>query len=281
MERGFVPGPPGEMAYRRFLPADAPVGRLLVLHGMSEYGRRYEPLGAALAAAGWEVWIHDHRGHGDSPGPRGHVRDFRDYVKDARAVHAWVAERHPWEGPLFLMGHSMGGLLAPLYLLDHPAGFAGLVLSAPLLGLRAQVPIWKRAAAFLFSRLTPSLAVHTGFDAQLLSHDRTRVADYLGDPKIHRRASMLWYRRMIAAMAEANARAEEITLPVLVLHGADDHLTCPAASRRFHDRLGSRDRTYLLLEGLYHELLQETSREEIYGRIAGWMGARCASSAAS
>ena len=272
MPRTFE-GPIGPVSYRLFSCEQAR-GRCLVLHGISEYGRRYELMGQAYAAAGWELVVHDHRGHGDSPGEVGHVTDFLDYVRDARAFHDWLAQTHPFAGPTFLLGHSMGGLIAARYVLEYPEAVRGLVLSAPLLGLRARVPLWKELLSAVLSRVLPRLTMKTGFDANLLSHDAQRVADYVADEKIHRCASLAWFQAMKRTMAEVHERASEITLPLLVLHGGSDALTCPERSRAFHDAVSSADRSHRVLDGLYHELLQEADREQIFRQIIEWQAQR-------
>lgn len=270
-ERSWTSGDGTRLRGRVARPS-APWGVVSLVHGHGEHAGRYDHVIAALVDTGLAVYAADLRGHGRSAGPRGHVMAWSDYVDDVATTHAAAVADGLAALPRFQLGHSMGGLVAIHVALAKIAPLAGLILSAPLLALAMPVPAPKAIVGRLMSRVWPSLSLPTGLDANLISHDRSVVEAYQADPLVHGRASSRWFTEMLQAMASAHARAAELTMPVLLMHGSDDRLTSPEGSRRLAARLP--DVSFHELPGQYHEIFNEVDRDRPLGLMKEWLSRR-------
>ena len=292
-----------------WLPGDGvPRVALAVVHGYGEHGGRLGNLTGALVPQGVAVHVYDLRGHGRSDGSRGHVDRFDRYLADTASFLAAVAHEHAGV-PLFLLGHSFGGLIAALYLEGlrvtsaGPPGesgqtevagtgtaplagtatapFAGTatgpvaaVLSSPFLELGAPVSRVKLAGARLLSRVAPERDIGNTLLAADLSHDETVVAAYTSDPLNHHVATARWAAETLEAQRQALEGAARLRLPLLVLYGSDDVIAAPGAARRLFEMAASTDKTCLGYEGYYHELFNEVGRQRPLADLAEWLLAR-------
>jgi acylglycerol lipase len=246
---------------------------LVLLHGYCDHAGRYPELVEAALANGYSVAAVDLRGHGGSKGQPGHAESFSHYLDDLEAlVRAVEADA----GPMFLAAHSMGALTAIRYLQSGRRGsFRGLVTSSPYLGLAMQVPLWKRAAATLLSRLWPAFSMPTGIPIEELSRSEEAVRRTRADAQYGKLATARAYIEQLAAHVEAFAHAGALRLPVLMLVAGADRIASAEAARLFHGRLGSRDRQLVLLEGMYHEIFADPEREErIFALLFPWLEQR-------
>src|SRR2546426_3862236 len=210
-------------------PAGPPRGVVLLAHGYAEHVGRYRDFVAHLAGRGLAVAAIDHRGHGRSGGPRGHCRDFGEFIADLRTL-ADLAEEW-WPGvPRLLFGHSMGGLLAFLYLLRHPDTVRAGALSGPAFKVADSAPRILQSVALLLARVAPGVTFRSNLDPGALSRDPAVGAAYLADPLVHRAASAGFVRAIRAAQAAAMEGAPRLAVPLLILHGDADRLVLPAGS---------------------------------------------------
>lgn len=254
-------------------PDGAARGLLLVAHGAGEHGARYADFARLCIARGYIVAALDHAGHGRSGGTPGDLAAFDDYLLDINQWRELLAARFPGL-PGFLVGHSMGGLVVGSYLLDHQAGFVGAVLCASLLVTDDAPGPFLRGVLNLVARIAPRLGVHT-VDPAGVSRDPEVVRRYSADPLNHHGAmGARMLCELFDAMDTLKARAGEITLPLLVLHGAQDRLTSPEGSRLLAERAGSADKQLTVYPGLYHELFNEPEREAVIGDVLNWCDAR-------
>lgn len=258
--------------WQAWLPEE-PKATVLVAHGLGEHSGRYGNLVDAVVPQGYAVYALDHRGHGRSAGQRGHVNRFDDYLLDLAVFATFVRGQQPPRST-FLVGHSMGGHIALAYAIRFPEGLTGVVASGPTLILKAEVPAWKRALGQAMSGLLPTLALASGLETRLLSHDPAVVAAYEADPLVHDRVSARLYVEMVRSGAETLAAAPRLSVPCLLMHGADDGLTDPEGSRAFYAAATVEDKTLRLYEGFYHEIFNEVDKARVLADLAAWLEER-------
>ena len=254
-------------------PEASPRALLLIAHGAGEHGARYADFARQCNARGYVVAAIDHVGHGRSGGTPGDLPDFDDFLQDLNQWRELLTARFP-DLPQFLVGHSMGGLVACSYLLGHQAGFAGAVLSGALVITNDEPGPFLRKVINLLARILPRVGVHK-VDAAAISRNPDVVRHYVDDPlNYHGAMGPRMLRELFDAIDVLKARAGEITLPLLVLHGAEDKLTAPAGSQLLAERAGSEDKQLTIYPDLYHEIFNEPEREAVIDDVLNWCDAR-------
>ncbi|MFA4964707.1 MAG: lysophospholipase, partial [Thermoleophilia bacterium] len=269
----FAAGDGLRLHLQSWTPPGEPAAVLAVVHGYGEHGGRYQYLAEAMTARGLGVSAYDLRGHGQSAGARGHISRFADYLGDTRAFLEEVARRQPG-APVYLLGHSLGGLIATAYAEAGAEGLEGLILSTPLLRLGTPVPALKVQAARLLSRLAPGRDIGNPLLAEDLSHEPHVVAAYVTDPLNHHVATARWAAEVLAAQRAALSVAHRLTLPLLLLYAGADTVTDPKASRELFAAAAAADKVEHGYEGYYHELFNETGREAVFADLAAWLDSR-------
>jgi alpha-beta hydrolase superfamily lysophospholipase len=266
--QAWLPAAPGPVPPQ--LDAAAVVA---VVHGYGDHGGRYAGLGEDLAARGYALYACDLRGHGNSTGRRGQVGRFGEYLDDTEAFLDEVRRAQPGK-PLFLLGHSMGGLVCARLAEVRPPQVAGLVLSSPFLQLADAVPPLRAAGVKALAKVWPNRDIGNTVRAEQLSHDRSVVEAYVTDPLVHHVAPARWAAELLAAQDATMAGASRIVLPLLVLYGTEDPVVDVAFIEALYDRAESGDKSILRYEGFYHECFNETGRERVFQDLAAWHGAR-------
>lgn len=244
---------------------------LLLTHGFAEYAERYvaryHQLVPKLNALGFDVYGWDMRGHGRSPGARG-VADLRGAVADHRAARAKLANK-----PLFLFGHSLGGLVTAASAAEDQSAISGVVLSAPALLITA--PAHLRAIAGFVSIIAPGARLVPPLEAEGLSRIPEEVAAYKSDPMVSdTRVPAKTGATAIDASEAAWARYPNWTAPVLALHGLQDRATNPEGSKRFIASIASSDKQLQTYPEGRHELLNDLDRDAAMDVITSWLSAR-------
>ena len=256
----------------------APVGALLLVHGVGEHVGRYGTLADALVGAGWIVRGWDQRGFGASDGPRGTLPHDDVLLDDARDRYdAFVRELPAGVGAPVLLGHSMGGCVAARAVTGGwiPAPRA-MVLSSP--GLVPRITAVERLAVRVGHRIAPNLRVPHGLPLDKLSHDPAVEAQVRGDPLAHDRVTPRLVAFMLNGGARAIGDAPRCRVPTLLLVAGDDHLVRPEGARRFHAALPPGVGTLHEYPALYHELFQEraSDREAVIADLLGWLRGQAA-----
>lgn len=259
-------------------PEATPRLAVVVSHGSGDHVGRHEWLAELLVPEGAAVFGPDHRGEGLSGGPRGHVDDFSTYARDLGLVARTIRGELPDGLPTILFGHSMGGLIALVSLLDRvwDPPLAGAVLSAPLLGLTMPVPAVKRALGNLAAMLAPRIALPSGIPASGLCHDPEVIRAYEADTRRSTVVSAGWFAAMKRAIARVEAEIGRVDLPLMWYAGSTDPICDPVASRRAFDRLpdpAAHDQTFRSLEGYFHESHNEPGEmgEKVHDMVRGWI----------
>ncbi|MEZ4238582.1 MAG: alpha/beta hydrolase [Myxococcota bacterium] len=256
----------------RWSPDGPPRASVVLVHGIRDHALRYEPLATELTAAGFAVVAQDHRGHGRSGGPRQSF-DAIATLEDDVALAVDQARAAAPDRPVFLFGHSMGGLVATTYVLDHPDEIAALALTGPALQLPDDVKPVEIRAARLLSRLTPGLHVQDIDDTAFVREPAAK-AELAADPLIdHGKLPARSAGALVRGIDAVQARMAEVRLPVLALHGSEDPATNPAGSRALIARAASTDKTLHIVEGAAHDLLHEPEQAAVRAELVGWFAA--------
>ncbi|MEL6340170.1 MAG: lysophospholipase [Myxococcota bacterium] len=254
----------------RWSPSEGPTrARLLIVHGYAEHAERYRELALHLAPHGIETVAPDLRGHGRSDGARGFVSDFDEYAADVDAVRSSLAT----ECPIFILGHSNGGLVALDYVDRYAPSVAGLIVTNPYLELAMSVPPLKLMLGRLAAKLYPRLAVPSGIPPEVISRDPHIVALYDRDPLVFKTATVGYVTEHDRCAARVQTLTE-LSLPLLFIRSDADPLVSAEANARFSEKLQSPDKTVWLREGALHEVLNELGREALHADIASWIVAR-------
>ncbi|WP_114227420.1 MULTISPECIES: alpha/beta hydrolase [Sphingomonas] len=272
----WLDGHGGRLFLRHWEPAGAPRASLVLCHGFNAHGGHYLRAGEAFADAGLAVTALDLRGRGRSEGERFYIDNISEYVADLSAAIEWARCRHP-DLPVFVLGHSAGGVTVVSYALDYQDRIAGLVCES--FAFRVFAPDVALKLLEGASHLTPHLHV-LKLKMEDFSRDPEWVASLLADPLTKDEVQPV---ASVAALARAAERFEQefgrITLPVLILHGTADKAARPDGSEQFHREASSTDKTLRLYEGHFHDLLNDLGREEVLADITAWLDARLPTSA--
>jgi alpha-beta hydrolase superfamily lysophospholipase len=260
-----------EIHVRAIPPVGRPRAAVVICHGVNSHGGQYLWPGVQFAAAGLAAFALDLRGRGKSDGARYYVDDIAQYVADVAAVIALAKLRYPGL-PVFLLGHSAGGVVSCTYALDHQAELAGLVCES----FAFKVPAPDAVLAIIkgLSHVAPRLPV-LRLKNEDFSRDPIAVRILNSDPLT---LNEVQPAKTVAALVRANERLRRdfprITLPVFILHGTADKATLPAGSQLFFDTAGSKDKTLKLYDGHFHDLLNDVGKDGVLADIRAWIEAR-------
>lgn len=246
---------------------------VLLIHGLGEHCERYSALSKAFNGAGYAVASVDLPGHGQSAGQRGHIDSFADFEEAALALHAQIQQWHP-EIPIYLLGHSMGGLIAAHLLIEHQDLFKGALLSGAAIQSPQQPPAWQIAIMKLVAMVSPKAGM-LQLDASAVSRDPAVVETYMNDPLVNKgKLSAKLLVEMFRTMAETKQHACEIKLPIRIMHGSADVMTAAEGSEWLFQHVSSSDKELKVYEGLYHEIFNEPEQLDIYQEMIGWLDKR-------
>ena len=263
----------GVKLFYRHYPAESEKARIVIAHGLGEHSGRYENVVEHMLSKGISAWIPDHRGHGQSEGKRGHVLNFDQYLSDLRLCVDLAGEDRPTGMKLFLLGHSMGGLIALKFAQESPDALDGIIASSPALGMAIEISRFKKTLASLMSYIWPGMTLSNELDAVDISHDPKVVAAYKSDPLVHDRVSARFFTEFLAAMETANNRAPRLKIPILLQVAGDDKLVNPRSATQFFKSLDLEDKTLHIYENGYHEIYNEVEnlQAEVFKDMQNWV----------
>ena len=257
--------------YRVWRPSTPPRAIVAICHGFNSHSGQYAWVGEQFAGHGLATYALDLRGRGRSSGERFWVTDVAEYVADLAGLITLAKTREPGL-PVFLLGHSAGGVISSSYTLDYQKELAGLICES--FAFRVPAPRFALDAIGWLSGFAPRLGV-----LKLKNRDFTRdpaaLAALESDPFT---AGENQPAKTVAALWDADKRLERefsrITIPVLIMHGTEDKATVPAGSQFFYDNAGSTDKTLKLYQGHFHDLLADLGKEQVMADTLAWIDAR-------
>ncbi|HLE00763.1 MAG TPA: lysophospholipase [Bdellovibrionota bacterium] len=248
---------------------------LIVFHGLGEHGGRYLHFPHYFKDSVQAVYCVDFRGHGRSEGLRGHVDHFDVLVDDAilsiRRLDERLRKRFG-KSELHVFAHSMGGMIAlRAFHKDPKLPVKSASISSPLLGIRVEVPLAKRTAAHLLSKVWGSLQLSSELDPQTLSHDQAVSDAYIADRLVHRKLTPRFYAELLRAIADTAGFSGGITVPLQFLVAMQDKVIDSKLVLKFAKKLKSRDKEVKTYPEFFHEVVNEIGKEKVFEDIRAWI----------
>lgn len=258
---------------RAWRPLAPPKAVVVICHGVNSHSGHYLWAADQFVADGFAVYALDLRGRGRSEGERFFVRSAAEYVHDLGGVVQYAKTREPGL-PVFLLGHSAGGVVSSIYTLENQDQLAGFICES--FAFQVYAPDLALGLLKALSGVIPRAPVlKLPFTA--FSRDPEWVKVMNADPLI---AGEVQPCSTVAALVRAGDRLKasfaQVTLPLLILHGDTDKATRPSGSRMFQAKAGSRDKTLKIYEGHAHDLLNDLGKEGVMTDILSWIGTRLA-----
>ena len=260
--------------FRWWRPAGTARAAIVIVPGFNSHSGYYAWAAEQLVTLGLAVYAMDLRGRGKSDGERFYVATFADYLSDVDGMVRLAKSREP-ELPVFVLGHSAGGVLACLYAVEHQTSLAGLICES--FAFRTPAPDVALAVLKGLGHIFPHAHV-LHLKNEDFSRDPNVVAAMNADPLI---AHETQPTQTVAELVRADERLKNefplITLPLLILHGTSDKAAKASGSQIFFDAAGSKDKTLKLYDGHVHDLLNDVDKEAVIGDIKDWLSGRLSS----
>jgi len=271
-----IPGPRDHTLFTQsWLPEtgwEGARGCLILIHGLGEHTGRYQNLVQSILPLGFCLTGLDHLGHGRSEGIPGHIQQFSDLQNPVSSLIEGLRKEHE-DLPLFLFGHSLGGLIAAHYTISEDPDLEGVVLSSPGVGIPESVNALTVFLTRTLSQHLPRLPL-SSLDPEQISRDPEVVENYRQDPLVHHgRFSARMGAELLEAVQFVQRKTERFQLPLLTMLGTGDKLALPKNTRAFHQEVGSADKTLREYHGFYHELINEPGKARVLRDLHHWLEA--------
>ncbi len=243
---------------------------IALVHGIGDHSGRYMNIVNHLVSNEYGVYGYDLRGHGNSPGQRGHIDSWVEYRIDLLNFLRMI--RAQQSGSLiFLMGHSMGALIALDFILSENEKLAGTIISgAPIEPVGVAKP-YKVVLARILSRVYPRFPIDLGLDNDAISRIPSVVRSYQDDPLVHGKISARWGTELLSALESVKMWGASITIPFLMIHGEADRLNSAQGAKEFFDRIRAYDKEFISYPAGYHELHNDLDNETMLSDLLNWI----------
>ena len=260
-----------KIATRSWSAEGKPRAIMILVHGFNAHSGYMVWPGEQFSGNGFATYALDLRGRGKSEGERFYIESFSEYLADVDGLVKIAREENPGL-PIYMLGHSAGGVIATSYVFDHQPEIAGLICES----FAFDVGIPDVASLILkgLSHLAPHLHVFT-LKNEIFSRDPDAVARMNNDPLIANESQPATTSAELLKAADALLKnMPKFTTPVFIIHGTADKATRYQGSQYFYDHAGSTDKTLKLYEGYYHDLLNDVDKEIVMKDILEWLNER-------
>lgn len=250
-------------------PCDATI---IVTHGVAEHSDCHHLMAEALADQRIQVYAWDLPGHGKSYGQRGYVHSFAEFTDNLNRIITEVKKQVVADSPIYLFGHSLGGLITLTYALHHPqAPIKGLLLSSPALGVKVHVPLYKDKAARVLNMFAPKVTIPHQIIYEDLSRDRSIIASYYKDPLRHKKFSAPLYLGILQAMEEVQSRAHHIHFPILIQAAGIDRIVDVESTKEFFEKVSAENKKLIIYQDSFHEIFNDINRQEVVDDLLSYL----------
>lgn len=258
-----------ELYYQSWLPQCPLKAVVGMVHGLGSHSGWFVNLVKPLVAHGYGVYSFDLRGHGQSPGQRGHINTWTEFREDFHSFWQMLQNQHP-EIPCFALGHSLGGIIVLEYSLRYPKTLPGIITLAPAIGPVGVSPM-KLAVGKLLSWSWPRFTLDTGLDQNGGSRDRAIITAYESDRLRHTKGTARLATEFLKTRQWVQTKLPDLTAPILILHGSHDSVTLPESGRLAFERLQMLDKEYREYPQAYHDLHNDICAPRVFQDILHWL----------
>ncbi|MDQ0231155.1 alpha/beta hydrolase [Metabacillus malikii] len=243
--------------------ADDPKGVIIIVHGAAEYHGRYKWLVEMWKLAGYHVVMGDLPGQGTTTRRRGHIQSFDEYIIE---LNEWIDEAASYHLPIFLLGHSMGGLVVIRALQEEKhKNIQAVLLSSPCLGTLYKPNKALNLASIGLNKLAPSFKVESNLSIEMATRNKEVQDADQNDSLYVTKVSVRWYRELLKAIEEAHKKVDSFQeVPLLVMQGGDDKIVDKASVKEWFNKVDLLEKSYKEWVGLYHEIFSEPEREDVF-----------------
>ncbi|RXI98658.1 alpha/beta hydrolase [Anaerobacillus alkaliphilus] len=239
----------------------------VLVHGANEHHVRYQWLVQKLINEGFHVVMGDLPGQGRKPKARGHVESFQEYID---TIEEWYKRAQEFHLPIFLLGHSMGGLAVIQTMLQKKLDVNAIILSSPCLGLVNPPSKFLQYSAIPLNKFIPKLRLATNL-AQVTRCEEMLKRDE-SDIHMVKKVSIRWFMELKTAMANSHRDVHNFpNVPLAVLQGGDDLIVDKSAVLDWFHNVPLTDKYYKEFPGLYHEVFNEPEKETVFEIAKGFM----------
>lgn len=258
-----------DLYYQCWCPSGKQRAILIIVHGLGGHSGLFNNLVQSLVPHGYEIYAFDLRGHGRSPGRRGHINAWAEFREDLGSFLHWVEVQTP-KLPCFLLGHSLGGAIALDYILRFPNGLQGVIATAPAIGKVGVSPV-RMAIGRILSWLWPNFTLNTGIEQGACSRDPAVVTAYARDPLRHTKGSARLVTEFLTVTAWIQNHIADLQAPLLILHGGADRVAPSEGSCTFFKQVIFSDKERREYPESYHELHDDINHQEVLADLSNWL----------
>lgn len=261
-----------ELCYSKNIPK-SPKAIILIVHGFAEHMRRYDYVVDKFVENNYGVYRFDLRAHGKSRSPQGHIEKFHDFVSDTDQMVDLITKENR-DMSIFILGHSMGGLITALYGIEYPQKIKGQIFSGAALNSLPSTQGFKGNLIKVGASILPKVQIKNPINEDLCTVKQVYI-DYINDPLILKKASFnFYYEFLINGIEKLQNNIKKYNLPCLLTHGEDDNISPCRNSIDFYNNISSEDKEYKVYTGLYHEILNELDKDIILQDMIFWLDKR-------
>jgi alpha-beta hydrolase superfamily lysophospholipase len=255
--------------YQSWHPQGDSQAIVILIHGLGSHSSMFSNVVQRLVSAGYAVYGLDLRGHGRSPGQRGHINTWTEFREDLAAFLNLIAAQKP-NCPRFLVGHSLGSLIVLEYALRLPEILQGVVAIAPPIGQIGVSPV-KLILGRTLSRILPRFTLNTGFDHATISRDPNVLATVAQDTLLHSKGSARFATEFLTTVKWIQSHGTDLRLPLLILHGGSDQIALPEGSRSFFQQIVFPDKERREYPESRHALHSDLNYQEVLNDLEDWL----------
>jgi alpha-beta hydrolase superfamily lysophospholipase len=254
-----------------FVIPENPLALAIFVHGLSDHIGRFKELAERLADAGIACAMYDQRGCGLSDGTRGHVNRFYDLIYDLSASVHFFSTKLSKELPVFLIGHSMGSLVSLSYVLMYVTPISGLITIASAIEPTLKISHTKKRILLSIGRFLPSFMVDDTIRCEDTTRDKGQIEIHKRDPLRQEKTSLCTAIEAFGVIDFIKKMVRILDIPVFMIHGSDDRICHPHGTLKLAMWLRSEKHAYKIYPGMYHDMLHDVGREEVFKDIIEWL----------